>query len=166
MKLLQLIAAFAIGFISLFGGGNCNRSGSRGELRCSECSSRHVELHVARFKRTLYRHRYIHASDAKPRTVYLRRDEREKRRAQRRGRMALRYEEGRVRSVRCGKQRLGRLRGPASADAMTVTLADTYPSDPTNGTSTYHFAASTISYTSDWKKNGTPMHVQQTCTKS
>ena len=57
-------------------------------------------------------------------------------------------------------------RGSASASATTITVADTYPSDPTNGTSTYHFASSTIGFTSDWKKNGKPMHVQQTCTKT
>jgi outer membrane lipoprotein-sorting protein len=57
-------------------------------------------------------------------------------------------------------------RGPASAGAMVVTLTDTYPSDPTNGTTTYRFTSSTISYTSDWKKNGKPMHRQQTCTKA
>jgi hypothetical protein len=57
-------------------------------------------------------------------------------------------------------------RGPASADATTITLTDTYPSYPTNGTTTYHFAQSTISFTSDWKKDGKPMHIQQTCTRA
>jgi hypothetical protein len=56
-------------------------------------------------------------------------------------------------------------RGPAAADAMTVTLTDTYPSDPANGTTTYRFTQSTIASTSDWKKSGKPMHDQQTCTK-
>jgi hypothetical protein len=56
-------------------------------------------------------------------------------------------------------------RGLASANATTITLTDTYPSDPTNGTTTYHFAQSTISRTSDWKKDGKPMHIQQTCTR-
>jgi outer membrane lipoprotein-sorting protein len=56
-------------------------------------------------------------------------------------------------------------RGPASADAMMVTLTDVYPSDPTNGTTTFHFASGTISFSSDWKKNGKPMHFQETCTK-
>lgn len=56
-------------------------------------------------------------------------------------------------------------RGAASADATTVTLNDTYPNDPTNGTTTYHFTRSTIGFTSDWKKDGKPMHIQQTCTK-
>jgi hypothetical protein len=57
-------------------------------------------------------------------------------------------------------------RGAASANATTVTLTDTYPSDPTNGTTTYHFTQSTISFTSDWKKDGKPMHIQQTCTRA
>ena len=57
-------------------------------------------------------------------------------------------------------------RGPASADATTVTLTDTYPSDPSNGTTTYHFAASTIGFTSDWKKDDKPMHIAQTCTRT
>jgi hypothetical protein len=57
-------------------------------------------------------------------------------------------------------------RGPGSADATTLTLTDTYPSDPTNGTTTYHFAQSTISFTSDWKKDGNPMHIEQTCTRA
>lgn len=57
-------------------------------------------------------------------------------------------------------------RGAASADATTITLTDTYPSDPSNGTTTYRFAQSTIASTSDWKKNGKPMHSQQTCTKA
>jgi hypothetical protein len=57
-------------------------------------------------------------------------------------------------------------RGLASADATTITLTDTYPSDPTNGTTTYHFSQSTIAFTSDWKKDGKPMHIQQTCTKA
>lgn len=57
-------------------------------------------------------------------------------------------------------------RGTASADATTITLTDTYPSDPMNGTTTYHFAPSTIGFASDWKKNGKPMHSQQTCTKA
>lgn len=57
-------------------------------------------------------------------------------------------------------------RGAASADATTITLTDTYPSDPTNGTTTYHFAQSTIGFTSDYKKDGKPMHVQQTCTRA
>ncbi len=56
--------------------------------------------------------------------------------------------------------------GTASADATTITLTDTYPSDPTNGTTTYHFAQSTIGFTSDWKKDGKPMHIEQTCTKA
>lgn len=57
-------------------------------------------------------------------------------------------------------------RGLASAGATTITLTDTYPSDPSNGTTTYHFAPSTIGFTSDWKKNGKPMHIQQTCTRA
>jgi hypothetical protein len=57
-------------------------------------------------------------------------------------------------------------RALASADATTITLKDTYPSDPTNGTTTYHFAQSRISFTSDWKKDGKPMHIQQTCTRA
>jgi outer membrane lipoprotein-sorting protein len=57
-------------------------------------------------------------------------------------------------------------RGLGSANAATVTLNDVYPSDPTNGTTTYHFAQSTISFTSDWKKDGKPMHIEQTCTKA
>jgi outer membrane lipoprotein-sorting protein len=57
-------------------------------------------------------------------------------------------------------------RGSADADATTVTLKDTYPDDPTNGTTVYHFAASTIGFTSDWKKDGKPMHIAQTCTKA
>ncbi len=57
-------------------------------------------------------------------------------------------------------------RGMASADATTITLTDTYPSDPTNGTTTYHFARSTIGFTADWKKDGKPMRLQQTCTKA
>jgi outer membrane lipoprotein-sorting protein len=57
-------------------------------------------------------------------------------------------------------------RGTASPDATTVTLTDTYPSDPTNGTTTYHFASSTIGFTSDWKKDGKAMHIEQTCTKA
>jgi hypothetical protein len=57
-------------------------------------------------------------------------------------------------------------RGLASAAATTVTLTDTYPSDPTNGTTTYHFARSTIGFTSDWKKDGKQMHIQQTCTRA
>jgi hypothetical protein len=65
-----------------------------------------------------------------------------------------------------GSSGWGVSRGPASAGAMMVALTDTYPSDPANGTTTYRFASSTISYSSDWKKNGKPMHVQQTCTKS
>lgn len=65
-----------------------------------------------------------------------------------------------------GSDGWGVSRGSASASAMTVTLLDTYPSDPTNGTSTFHFAPSTISYTSDWKKGDKPMHFQQTCTKT
>lgn len=57
-------------------------------------------------------------------------------------------------------------RGSASASATTITLIDTYPSDPANGKTTYHFASSTISFTSDWKKDGKPMHIEQTCTKA
>lgn len=57
-------------------------------------------------------------------------------------------------------------RGSASADATMVTLKDTYPDDPTNGTTVYHFAATTINYTSNWKKDGKPMQSQQTCTKA
>jgi hypothetical protein len=57
-------------------------------------------------------------------------------------------------------------RGLASADATTITLTDTYPSDPANGRTTYHFAQSTISFTSDWKNNGKAMHIQQTCTRA
>lgn len=57
-------------------------------------------------------------------------------------------------------------RGLANADATTVTLTDTYPSDPSNGTTIYHFAHSTIGFTSDWKKDGKPMHIEQTCTKA
>jgi hypothetical protein len=57
-------------------------------------------------------------------------------------------------------------RGPGSADATTVTLTDTYPSDPANATTTYHFAKSTIGFTSDWKKDGKPMHISQTCTRT
>ena len=57
-------------------------------------------------------------------------------------------------------------RGMASASATTITLTDTYPNDPSNGATTFHFAPSTISFASDWKKDGKPMHVQQTCTKA
>jgi hypothetical protein len=57
-------------------------------------------------------------------------------------------------------------RGSTSASAMTATLMDTYPSDPTNGTTTFHFTSSTISFSSDWKKDGKPQHSQETCTKA
>lgn len=57
-------------------------------------------------------------------------------------------------------------RGMASANALTITLMDTYPSDPTNGTTTYHFTQSQIGFTSDWKKDGKAMHIQQTCTRA
>jgi len=57
-------------------------------------------------------------------------------------------------------------RGMGSADAATITLTDTYPADPANGTTTFHFAQSTISFTSDWKKGGKPMHDAQTCTRA
>lgn len=56
-------------------------------------------------------------------------------------------------------------RGMGPANASTITLTDTYPSDPMNGTSTFHFAQSSISYTSDWKQNGKAMHDEQTCTR-
>jgi hypothetical protein len=56
--------------------------------------------------------------------------------------------------------------GMASANATTITLKDTYPDDPSNGTTTFHFAQSTISFTSDWKQGGKPMHIQQTCTRA
>ncbi|HET6276690.1 MAG TPA: hypothetical protein VFE16_12240 [Candidatus Cybelea sp.] len=65
-----------------------------------------------------------------------------------------------------GQDGWGVSRGSASVDATTITLIDTYPSDPANGKTTYHFAASTISFTSDWKKDGKPMHIAQTCTKA
>jgi hypothetical protein len=57
-------------------------------------------------------------------------------------------------------------RGMGSADASTITMIDTYPSDPANGKSTFHFAQNTISYTSDWKNGGKAMHDQQTCTRA
>lgn len=57
-------------------------------------------------------------------------------------------------------------RGMGTADASTITLMDTYPSDPSNGKSTFHFAQSTISYTSDWKQGGKAMHDEQTCTRA
>lgn len=57
-------------------------------------------------------------------------------------------------------------RGAGSADATTITLKDTYPDDPTNGTSTYHFAQAAIGFTSDWKQDGKPMHIEQTCTRA
>jgi hypothetical protein len=57
-------------------------------------------------------------------------------------------------------------RGSTSADAMSVTLADTYPSDPTNGTTTFHFTSSSVTLSSDWKKDGKPQHSQGTCTKA
>lgn len=57
-------------------------------------------------------------------------------------------------------------RGSGAADATTLTLTDTYPSDPTNGTTTYHLTASKISFSADYKKDGKPMHVEQTCMKA
>jgi hypothetical protein len=57
-------------------------------------------------------------------------------------------------------------RGMGGADAATITLRDTYPADPTNGTTTFHFAQSTIRFTSDWKQGGKPMHSAQTCTRA
>lgn len=57
-------------------------------------------------------------------------------------------------------------RGLTSAGAMTATLTDTYPSDPTNGTTTFHFTSSTATVSSDWKKDGKPQHFQETCTRS
>jgi outer membrane lipoprotein-sorting protein len=69
-------------------------------------------------------------------------------------------------SLGAGNWGWGVSRGAASANAMTVTLLDTYPSDPANATTTYHFASSTISFTSDWKQNGKAMRIQQTCTRA
>ncbi len=69
-------------------------------------------------------------------------------------------------ALSAGSSGWGVSRGAASAGAVTVTLTDTYPNDPTNGTTVFHFAPSTINNTSDWKKDGKPMHSQQTCTKA
>lgn len=56
--------------------------------------------------------------------------------------------------------------GKASADATSMTLTDMYPSDPTNGTTTYRFTQSKIAFTSDWKQSGKAMHIEQTCTRA
>lgn len=57
-------------------------------------------------------------------------------------------------------------RGMGSADASTIMLTDTYPNDPTNGTTTFHFAQNAISFTSDWKEGGKAMHAHQVCARA
>jgi hypothetical protein len=69
-------------------------------------------------------------------------------------------------SLGAGGYGWGVSRGPASADAMSVTFTDTYPSDPSNGTTTFRFNPGNITVTSDWKMQGKPMHSQGVCTKS
>ncbi len=166
MKLLQLIAAFAIGFISLSGAAIATAQGAAassaalnvlpGTWSCTSHGSNGPSTGTVTF------------TQAMPNLVQYTYAVTSGKNAGHKGAGEWLYDTKKAEYVAlgAGSSGWGVSRGPASADAMTVTLADTYPSDPTNGTSTYHFAASTISYTSDWKKNGTPMHVQQTCTKS
>lgn len=69
-------------------------------------------------------------------------------------------------SFGAGSYGWGVSQGAGSADATTITLKDTYPNDPSNGTTTYHLSSSSIGFTSDWMQNGKAMHIEQTCTKA
>lgn len=57
-------------------------------------------------------------------------------------------------------------RGKASATATTITMTDTYPTDPTNGTTVFGFTSTSLTSTSNWKKDGKPMHSSGECTKT
>ena len=56
-------------------------------------------------------------------------------------------------------------RGSADPNDATVKLQDTYPSDPTNGTSTYHFSSNGVSFESRWRDKGRAMIQSGTCKK-
>jgi len=164
MKFLRLITTFAIGMASLSsaiataqgavtpasigiltGTWNCTTHGSTGT------STGTVEF--AQLTRDLVQFHYVDTSG---------------RNAGHKGGGEWYYDskKGEYVSLGAGDWGWGVSRGSASAAATTVTLIDTYPSDPSNATTTYHFSASKFSFASDWKSGGKPMHIEQTCTKA
>lgn len=57
-------------------------------------------------------------------------------------------------------------RGSAGANDATVKLQDTYPPDPSNGTTTYHFSSNGLSFESRWSDKGRAMLQSGTCKRT
>jgi outer membrane lipoprotein-sorting protein len=166
MKLLQLIAAFAIGLVSLSSATIATAQSAAaspaalnvlpGTWNCTARGPNGTSTGTVTFTQVLpniVRYNYVVTSGKS---------------AGHKGAGVWLYDTKKAEYVAltAGSTGWGVSRGSARADAMAVTLTDTYPDDPTNGTTVFHFAASTITNASDWKKDGKPMHSQQTCTKA
>jgi hypothetical protein len=68
-------------------------------------------------------------------------------------------------SMGAGAGGWGVSRGSASPNDATVKLQDTYPPDPMNGTTTYHFSSNGVSYESRWSDKGKAMMQSGSCKK-
>lgn len=165
MKLLWLRCSFAIGFLSLAMATIATAQASMapasismlpGTWNCTTHGSTGTSTGTVTFTQVLPNLVQFHWTDTSGKTAGNKGG----------GEWIYDSKKGEYVALGAGSYGWGVSRGSASASATTVTLTDTYPSDPTNGTTTYHFAPSTIGFTSDWKKGGKAMHMQQTCTKT